>query len=678
MTRLLRNRRLLLTITSVVAALWISAPGPARAQTDTVSPEIVTADPPAHVSVVDGAAVLERDGQPDAAPTNMPLLAGDRLRTQNGRVEILFADGSTLHLDANTTLDFQSDELVRLLDGRIRLSIPGRDQRVSYRVDTASGSAIILRPGEYRLAVLHNTRDGEIELAVIRGAAELVNEDGRTELRAGERAYARASGAPSNAYVFNSASWDSFDRWSEARRDERLGVSTQYLPDEVRTYAPSFDRYGAWQYDVSYGYVWYPRVAADWRPYYSGRWITMRPYGWTWVGIDSWSWPTHHSGRWGISAGSWFWIPGRSWAPAWVSWAYAPGYVSWCPLGWNNRPVLQILHAGGYGRGSDPWRAWTAVPRNHFGVDYVNTHYVAGRTFDVRTRDSFVQRSAPDVRGYAVPRSSAPIRVAGTVTRRSDSPVYTNLEPGAARVGAGGPRVVVGQPRRTVAAPADESGVDRPRATTRDMPIERNPMDRSRPASAYPPYAGREAAVPRAAAPRVDPYRAPGTADRSYDANNRSSSDPRGGSDPAPRYGSYPYSRRAPDQDPGVTPRGAIDRRGGQEAGRPMPESRPYGAAVPRGPEAGRSAPEYRPGGNAAPPEAPRPGAPQDRPSGGIERRGPERSSPPPESARPAPREYHANPGADRGAPPPADRGTPAPANRGNQAQPRSGGRGGR
>ena len=87
--------------------------------------EVAVADPPAHVSFVDGAAVLERDGQPNAAPANMPLLAGDRLRTQDGRVEILFADGSTLHLDANTTLDFQSDELVRLLDGRIRLSIPG-------------------------------------------------------------------------------------------------------------------------------------------------------------------------------------------------------------------------------------------------------------------------------------------------------------------------------------------------------------------------------------------------------------------------------------------------------------------------------------------------------------------------------------------------------------------------
>src|SRR5687767_10116792 len=80
---------------------------------------------PAHVSFVEGAVTLEREGRIDDAPANMPLLAGDRLRTRVGRVEVLFGDGSTLHLDQDTTLDLQSDELVRLIGGRLRLSIPG-------------------------------------------------------------------------------------------------------------------------------------------------------------------------------------------------------------------------------------------------------------------------------------------------------------------------------------------------------------------------------------------------------------------------------------------------------------------------------------------------------------------------------------------------------------------------
>ena len=73
----------------------------------------IAADAPAHVAYVDGSAVLERDGRRESSPENMPLLAGDRVRTQNGRVEILFGDGSTLHLDTDTTVDFQSNDLGR-------------------------------------------------------------------------------------------------------------------------------------------------------------------------------------------------------------------------------------------------------------------------------------------------------------------------------------------------------------------------------------------------------------------------------------------------------------------------------------------------------------------------------------------------------------------------------------
>jgi hypothetical protein len=648
----------------VAATVAIGLPAAAWAQLpDSVaSSDVVAADPPAHVSFVDGAAVLERDGQPDAAPANMPLLAGDRLRTQNGRVEILFGDGSTLHLDANTVLDFQSDDLVRLLDGRIRLSIAGSERAVSYRIDAASASAVINRPGEYRVAIMHGARETEIELAVIRGAAELVNDDGRTPLRAGERAYARANAAPSYAYVFNSASWDSFDRWSEERRNERLGVSAQYLPAEVRPYAPSLDRYGSWGYDAAYGYVWYPRVAVDWRPYYRGRWVSLRPYGWTWVGADVWSWPTHHYGRWGISAGAWFWIPGRSWAPAWVSWAYAPDYVSWCPLGWNNRAVLQIVNVNLHGRGYDPWRAWTAVPRRHFGVDYVNVHYVAGRTFDARTRGSFVPRStAPELRGYAVPRSTAPIRVAGTApSRRPGSPVYTNLEPGASRVGQGGQRVIVGQPRSSPVRDAGGPTARNPEAVRR-APLDANGGElRGRAAEESNPSTSTDRGVSRRAVPRDDPaYRPAAPSQRTFTAG------PERGVPVSPRTEqntpdttAAPYGRRAPDRpDPGSANR---------------PEYRPYGYAVPRAPEGGASPsqPQRQPYGSPRmATDAPRQAPPESRPPGGAygggERRGPSGdrpSGPPPASARPAP---PSNPGSA----------APAPDNRGGgQARPRAGG----
>ena len=260
------------------------------------------AETPAHISLVEGVAVLERDGSTDNAPANMLLLAGDRIRTRVGRVEILFADGSTLHLDHNSAIDLQSDELVRLLDGRVRLSIPARARDVSYRIDGPHAWAQISQPGEYRAAVIQNAGASELEFAVLRGSAELTNEGGRTTLRAGERAFARADAAPSHAYVFNSASWDPFDRWSEARRSERLACLYAVPPRTKCGRMPAtLDRYGSWEYESSYGYVWYPRVDFGWRPYYHGRWSSLRPYGWTWIGSDPWGWPTHHYGRWGVS-----------------------------------------------------------------------------------------------------------------------------------------------------------------------------------------------------------------------------------------------------------------------------------------------------------------------------------------------------------------------------------------
>ena len=50
----------------------------------------------------------------------------------DGRVEVLFGDGSALHLDSRTTIDMQSDELVRLIDGRLRLNMAGPARTIAY------------------------------------------------------------------------------------------------------------------------------------------------------------------------------------------------------------------------------------------------------------------------------------------------------------------------------------------------------------------------------------------------------------------------------------------------------------------------------------------------------------------------------------------------------------------
>jgi hypothetical protein len=317
---------------------------------------------------------------------------------------------------------------------------------------------------------------------VIRGRASLSDDRDATALGAGELSVVHGGAAPSYALRFNAARLDAFERWSADRRDDRRSTrSAQYLPDDLRMYGGDFDRDGSWQYESPYGYVWYPTVAATWRPYYDGYWAPLPVYGWTWVGARRWAWPTHHYGRWGTSGHRWFWIPGRRWAPAWVSWGAAPGYVSWCPLGFDDRPVFSF--AASFGTRRDSFSAWVVLPRQHFGQRHARvTEWAVGiRSLPART--AFVQHaSAPlppprsavrrivgrdrtDRSGVrmAVPRDQAPSAVRRWQVRPSEdvrtlpqrpSSSRARTSPGARADSSTSPAYRRAVPRRRAVAPA--------------------------------------------------------------------------------------------------------------------------------------------------------------------------------------------------------------------------------
>jgi hypothetical protein len=73
-------------------------------------------------------------------------------------------------------------------------------------------------------------------------------------------------------------------------------------------------------------------IDADWAPYTDGHWVYTDD-GWTWVSDESFGWATYHYGRWvNLDGTGWCWVPGYTWAPAWVSWRYGGGYCGWAPL----------------------------------------------------------------------------------------------------------------------------------------------------------------------------------------------------------------------------------------------------------------------------------------------------------------------------------------------------------
>jgi hypothetical protein len=106
----------------------------------------------------------------------------------------------------------------------------------------------------------------------------------------------------------------------------RAQVSVNFFYDNLSPY-------GEWVDDPDYGYCWHPTNVDDsWAPYTDGYWA-YTDSGWTWVSYEDYGGIVYHYGRWArIPGEGWVWVPGYTWAPAWVSWRSNDDYVGWAPL----------------------------------------------------------------------------------------------------------------------------------------------------------------------------------------------------------------------------------------------------------------------------------------------------------------------------------------------------------
>ena len=267
--------------------------------------------------------------------------------------------------------------------------------------------------------------------------------------------------------------------------------------------------YGYWTWVEGYGRVWVPAVGYGWRPYYYGQWV-LTDWGWTFVSDDPWGWAAYHYGRWNWGLGvGWYWIPGRVWGPAWVSWRYGGGYVSWCPLG----PRGVVF---GYGH-----PAWVAVGQTHFtqpiarvAVPVRQTAGVvaaaqplAGPHATVARGGSFgppvadVQRATgqairPVAAGAVVARSRPVVTGVAPGARAAASPMRSPVQP-RARTGSGGDvSRPVGRPGGVAPGPRSYGGGYGPGSRARGGGEARAPA--SGPARSAPAPSGSKGVGPHA------------------------------------------------------------------------------------------------------------------------------------------------------------------------------------
>ncbi|MGU3495886.1 DUF6600 domain-containing protein, partial [Xanthobacteraceae bacterium A53D] len=102
---------------------------------------------------------------------------------------------------------------------------------------------------------------------------------------------------------------------------------------DINIFYQPLAEHGSWVSHPVYQYVWVPAgVDQAWRPYQDGRWVWTED-GWYWDSAEPFAWATYHYGRWGYDPDvGWFWVPGDTWAPAWVQWRRGEGRTGWAPL----------------------------------------------------------------------------------------------------------------------------------------------------------------------------------------------------------------------------------------------------------------------------------------------------------------------------------------------------------
>ena len=213
--------------------------------------------------------------------------------------------------------------------------------------------------------------------------------------------------------------------------------------------------YGNWYNDPDYGYVWQPREAGNFQPYYTNGYWVMTEYGNTWVSNYDWGWAPFHYGRWTMGRMGWIWIPGTQWGPAWVEWRQGGGNYGWAPMA----PQVQINISVG-GGWVTPYDWFVFVPQRNI---YSRNFYTYHRPYNHMA----IYNKTIIINNYYNDRNNRPIYNYGPrgedIRRHTgrNVPVYrvTNAETRSATHGARGNEVALYRPnvreRSASTAPRD-------------------------------------------------------------------------------------------------------------------------------------------------------------------------------------------------------------------------------
>jgi len=399
------------------------------------------------MSYVQGDVYVQR-GQDlgyQAGEVNLVVVAGDKIGTRAGRLELQLGRQNYLRLDNDTVIEMAAlpgadgaPTKVHLLSGSVFVRVRSLDGARNFEIDSPDASFYILSEGLYRMDV----REGrETALLVVEGEAEASGEQGSLVARSGESLVAAEGRFVENASA-PAVSGDDFNSWNDSREAfYARPLEQSYLPAEYSEYEPELADSGNWTYESDYGYVWVPRVGyADWRPYAYGHWTWYPIIGWTWISDEPWGWCTSHYGRWGWGSHlGWYWIPQShwGWGPAWVHWYWDYNYIGWSPLSYWGYPC-HLVNGRFYDRYMDygfprDSRSLMMVRRDQLQARNLRGNFLGRETLNRVGRDN-LRNGQPDLKPNLVRNGEIANRARGALSGNSVRGVSRTFSAGTSRL----------------------------------------------------------------------------------------------------------------------------------------------------------------------------------------------------------------------------------------------------
>jgi hypothetical protein len=289
------------------------------------------------ISMTHGDVSTQRgdSGTWSAAVLNQPVMNGDKVSTGPGaRAEVQLDYANILRLGSNAQANIANFThkyiQIQLGQGLANYSV-FNESEAEPEIDTPN---VAVHPahvnGVFRIEV---RPDGDSIIIVRKGQAQISTPQGIADLKQGDMATVRGSGADAKYKITAAPERDDWDRWNSDRDRMIHEAAAWNHTNKYYVGSEDLDANGTWENAPDYGQVWVPSEPEGWAPYRDGNWVWEPYYGWTWVGYEPWGWAPYHYGRWMWYGNSWAWWPGPVWGPGFYRPFWAPAYVSFFGFG---------------------------------------------------------------------------------------------------------------------------------------------------------------------------------------------------------------------------------------------------------------------------------------------------------------------------------------------------------